>query len=241
MKTSHVLDIVALGILALTGCSADADEASADPSTETSDLSATSLVGDFHYSARSVDEAFLLDGALVELSLTKKGNEFDYEAIQVADGCSTKKPCTTTQLLSGEHGKKIAGTGTLSGKELTLNGDAKGIRFQVKTAKVNDESGLVLTSVSDKALSKGGASAFFAKTSRAAEDAFVRAHVGSTPLSALTKTIDPNDGSIAAPVRAGLEEISGELSTSDEETANASDRSTSPARHDARVRGLCRA
>lgn len=197
--------VVAIGIGA---CAADGPETSEDEA----DLAASGMVGDFHLRTRSLDEAFAFDGAMTELTITRTGGACRFEALQAKGGCSATKLCSSTKLLSSdEHAVKVAGTCSSKGAVLTLDTPSGPRAFRVASAKVKGTPGWELRAADGKALNKAGASAFFEKTSRDPGEALARAHAGGS-LPALSRSVDPKDPALPAPVRAGLAKLVTELS-----------------------------
>src|SRR5262249_6930208 len=126
MKTTHFMALCGVGLLAATGCGEASDESTGD-----SDLAAsTAMVGDFHLEARTHDEALTFEGAVTEISITKDGSSCHYEALQAAGGCDADHPCPTSDILSNEYSKKIAGECKMSRGVLTLEGDGGGLKLR---------------------------------------------------------------------------------------------------------------
>jgi len=218
MITSRLFAAAAIVAFATTSfaCAAPGAHADESPESAESDVTKRSMVGDFHVDSRTLDEAFAFDGAVTELSITKDANGCQFQALQATGGCNATKLCSETTILSNEHVKTISGSCTLGATSLTLETPSGDLAFTVKATSVKGKSGFVLTSKNGDALNKGGASAFFVRTSRDPGDALSRSYAGG-PNELLTKDIDPKSTSLSPEVRAGLAKLIDELSESDDD------------------------
>jgi hypothetical protein len=183
-----------------------------EPSAQDGALSSSKMVGDFHLATRTLDEAFLFDGAVSELSISEDGGRCHYNALQARGGCDAHTSCTDVDLLSSDkHRARIDGGCTVTSTELTLETPEGNLAFKVEPATAHGKTGLLLTSTSGKQLNRAGASAFFQPTSRDPGEALSRCYDGGAD-DALTKDIKSSDSSLPPAVRAGLAKLEAELS-----------------------------
>jgi len=191
---------LALASFSLAACSGEvADIENLD--TAEGAASKATMVGDFDLHARSLDEAFLADGAVSTLSITKDNKgACSYKAIQ-AKSCGTT-PCTDTGILGDtKHSSRLAGACTFAGNALTLKTSGPDLVFHVGSSSHKGDAGFLFTSATKQ--NKAGKEAFFRRTSRTPIDALGRAYQGGFN-EALSKPIKTNDPSLSPAVRAGL-------------------------------------
>jgi hypothetical protein len=189
--------------------------AGADLPSQGADLTSALMVGDFHVSGRNLDEAFLFDGAVSDLSISKdSAGQCASRALQAKGGCNATTLCSATELLSGDkHRARIEGSCTITASKLTLTTQHGELAFAVNAATTpQGKAGFALSSVDGTKLNEAGTSAFFEATSRDPGEALGRSYAGGA-LDALTREIKTTDASLSPAVRAGLAALVKELSS----------------------------